>query len=297
VSHPSRLPSEPSSVTAIESPDDIRQALEARQRPPLAPRSRRPIQPGAPAEPSLSPASEAEPSSVPRSAAPYRPTFRASIGLLTVCDDGRPDGEVIRLRADRFVIGRTEGDLVLPHDELISGRHVEISRQRVGEGWRWIVTDLKTTNGLFVRISRTVLSDGAEFLVGRGRYRFDNAPSPPAGQAADPPSSGTRPWGAKVFGHQVPVLVELLGGMDAARFPLSAPENWIGSDPACAIHRTDDPFVQSRHVCLACGAGGAWEARNNKALNGLWLKVPQITATGVCLFQVGEQRFRLSPGG
>ena len=111
---------------------------------------------------------------------PWRPVQRQPVGLLTVCDDGRPDGQVVRIRADRFVIGRTEGDLTIPHDALMSTRHAAVTRQQVGGAWRWVVTDLQSTNGLFVRLSRTLLKDGREFLAGDGRYRFD-APDDPAG--------------------------------------------------------------------------------------------------------------------
>ena len=99
--------------------------------------------------------------------------------FLTVFDDGRTDGEVIRLREPRFHIGRTEGDLRIPLDGRMSARHVEITYQNVGGLHRWVVTDLQSTHGLYVRVSRTVLADKAEFLVGNGRYRFDA----PAGRA------------------------------------------------------------------------------------------------------------------
>src|SRR5579872_5686486 len=103
----------------------------------------------------------------------YRPTSRPQTALLVVCDDGRTEGDIIRLRSDRFEIGRTEGDLIIPHDSLISGRHVEITRQSMGGRYRWVVTDLNSMNGLFVRVSRAVLSDLSEILVGRGRYRLE----------------------------------------------------------------------------------------------------------------------------
>src|SRR5207244_10706659 len=108
---------------------------------------------------------------------PYRPTIRPPIALLTVFDDGKTEGQVIRLRGERFIIGRSEGDLLIPHDELISGRHVEITRHRLGNEHRWVITDLQTRNGLFIRVSRTVLTDKSEFLVGNGRYRFEAANS------------------------------------------------------------------------------------------------------------------------
>jgi hypothetical protein len=74
-------------------------------------------------------------------------------------------------------------------------------------------------------------------------------------------------------------------------------EYWIGSDPACAICRPGDLFLEPRHVRLYREANGTWHAQNNKTANGLWLKVPQITVADSCSFQIGEQRFRLNAGG
>src|SRR4051812_49367698 len=68
---------------------------------------------------------------VPRPAIPFRPVVRPVMAMLTVCDDGKNDGEVIRIRRHRFVIGRTEGDLCIPIDGRISARHVEITLQTV----------------------------------------------------------------------------------------------------------------------------------------------------------------------
>jgi hypothetical protein len=45
-------------------------------------------------------------------AKPYHPTLRPTIAVLTVFDDGKSDGEVVRIRTERFVIGRSEGDFL-----------------------------------------------------------------------------------------------------------------------------------------------------------------------------------------
>ena len=228
-------------------------------------------------------------------------TARPPIANLTVFDDAKSEGEVVRIRTDRFVIGRSEGDLRIPHDELISARHVEVTRLRVGEAYRWVITDLQATNGLFVRVSRTVLADKAEFLVGKGCYRFE-APTSVAPNTVDflppdtPPAS-TRPWEVRSPTPEQPVLVELLAGTSGARIPLTNAEYWIGSDPVCAICRKGDPFVEPRHVRLYRDASGAWHAQNNKSANGLWYRVPQIMVDDACLFQIGEQRLRLKAGG
>jgi pSer/pThr/pTyr-binding forkhead associated (FHA) protein len=270
--------------TLLETDDDIRQALQ-------------PNKPSPPAAPAARPPDAAPPSA----AKPYCPTLRPPIVLLTALDDGKGEGEVIRIRTERFVIGRSEGDFLVPHDELISGRQVDITRQRLGGTYRWVVTDLQTRNGLFVRVSRTSLADRAEFLVGKGRYRFE-APSVGALNTVDflppdGPSGSTRGWTADAAPNQQPVLVELLAGGTGARVPLVTPEYWIGRDPTCAICRADDLFVEPRHVRLSRDPNGGCHAQNNKASNGLWYKVPQITVEDGCLFQIGEQRFRMKVGG
>lgn len=56
-------------------------------------------------------------------------------------------------------------------------------------------------------------------------------------------------------------------------------------------------LMEPRHVRLYHEGSGAWHAQNNKTANRLWVKVPQITATDRCSFQIGEQRFRLTARG
>jgi hypothetical protein len=225
--------------------------------------------------------------------------LRPPTAELTVFDDGKTDGHSIRILTSRFVIGRTEGDLLIPHDDLISTRHVEITRQQVGGQWRWVLTDLQSTNGLFVRVSRTALSDRTEILVGSGRYRFDA----PASQAdatvdhlpGDAPSTGsTRGWAGEASPLLPPALTELIGVTVGNRILLARPEYWIGTDPACTICRVDDPFCEPRQVRIYRGPKGTWNAEHPKTLNGLWYRVPQVVATQTVQFQIGEQRFRLS---
>ena len=122
-----------------------------------------------------------------RMAMPFRPTARPKVAMLTVCDDGKTDGEVIRIRSHRFIIGRTEGDLCIPIDGRISARHVEITLQTIGAvHHRWVVTDLQSTHGLFVRVSRT-----APGRAGRvpGRQRALPVRRPPVRRRGD-----DRPW-------------------------------------------------------------------------------------------------------
>lgn len=309
------------SGTLIETDEDLRQALLSGLKAPLPGQgtgaigsSTLPEGPNAPlftpgsaraAAALPSQASAPAPATAPspgRGASPYRPTVRPPLAVLTVYDDGKLDGEVIRIRDHRFVIGRTEGDLKIPFDGRISSRHVEITLQVVAGVPRWALTDLQSTHGMFVRVSRAALADRAEFLVGSGRYRLD---VPELGEAAtvDLPASAvererTSPWvdGPGLF--RPPALTELLGREIGNRTLLVKPEYWIGTDPACAICRSDDPFCEPRHVRLFQGhrGAGSWYAEHNKTQNGLWLRMSQITVDSMVQFQIGEQWFRLKIG-
>lgn len=293
----SRPAAQPRTATCLETDEDVMQALRSNLN--LgAPPGPLPVAPVArPAAPQAR--EQAAPSGAATSV-PFHPTVRPPMAVLTVFDDGRAEGEHIRLRDSRFVIGRTDGDLIIPHDAMISSRHVEITRQASGGQYRWVITDLQSTNGLFVRVQRTVLVDGSELLVGQGRYRLiDPVKSEPAANDYAPPQGGrnaTQAWGGAEGAPAIPSLVELVGQRTGARTPLMAAEYWIGSDPSCAICRPTDLFCEPRHARLFRDAKGHWQIEHNKSLNGLWFRLPQVAADSTVLFQIGEQRFRLRVG-
>jgi hypothetical protein len=289
-------------ATCLETDEEVMDALRESLAPPFA----KPSPPAAPAAVPRNPTTPVVAAPPPaRPAAPtvaaYRPTLRPPMAIVTICDDGKSDGEQFRLRDGRFVIGRTEGDLVIPHDGMISSRHVEITRQSIAGQQRWVITDLQSTNGLFVRISRTLLADQSELLVGKGRYRL-LVPASEGSATADysPPENArntTQAWGADASAPAIPALVEVVGNSFANRVPLIASEYWIGTDPSCAICRANDPFCDLRHARLTRDAKGGWQVEHNKTLNGLWFRVPQVVCENVVQFQIGEQRFRFRAGG
>jgi pSer/pThr/pTyr-binding forkhead associated (FHA) protein len=306
VEHASGQPSLPieRSGTVIETEEEIREAIRAglkgQQQAVAGDRPPAPSAPPAqPAAPIGQPAPTTQDAAVPpaRPVSPYRPTSRPPIALLTVCDDGRTDGEIIRIRDQKFTIGRTEGDLRIPIDGRISARHVEITLQATGGIHRWVVTDLQSTHGMFVRVSRTVLNDRAEFLVGNARYRFESSQplaEQTTGAIADIGSfDHTKGWADGPSPLRVPALTELLGNEIGNRTLLVKPEYWIGTDPTCSICRPDDPFCEPRHARLFRGQNGGWHAEHNKTQNGLWIRMPQIVVDSLVRFQIGEQRFQI----
>ncbi len=271
--------------TVLETDDEIRQALLS---------GANGQQQDVPVDPKAAPSGG---QNNVRLASPFRPMIRPRFPVLTVFDDGKIDGEPIRIREARFTIGRTEGDLRIPLDGRISSRHIEIAHQVVGGLHRWVVTDLQSLHGMFVRVTRTALADGAEFLVGSGRYTFDAGQRErdetdddlPSGRA----SRETHGWSETPGPSRRPALTEMLGRDIGNRVLLVKDSYWIGSDPSCPISRPDDPFCEARHVRIFRGARGNWHAEHNKTPNGLWLRMTQIVVETTVQFQIGEQRFKL----
>ena len=175
------------------------------------------------------------------------------------------------------------------HDVL--ARHAELVRQENQPGsWRWALIDLKSSNGTFVRIGKTLLKEGTEFLIGSGHYRFEG-PALAAVQAGPQPL--TVPAG---FGQPVQStwssLVEIVQRQPARRFHLNLAEIWIGRDPrTCNIPRADDVFASPRHARLFQDGRGQWYIENHRSLNGLWLRIDQIPLDAACQFLLGEQVF------
>ena len=220
--------------------------------------------------------------------------------MLTVCDDGRRDGEIIRIREEQFIVGRSEGDFQLAFDELLSSRHLAISRQLVKGHWRWVVTDLQSKNGVFFRVSKAPMAHNSEVLIGKGCYRFtlnqNNGPDTAEW-------SGGQPSGTKALQSDqnpgVAIITEVVQGLNGTRIALTKDQYSIGSSASCDIVRTDDPFAESVHATLARSENGTWVAQNMNAKNGVWIRLPQISIgyKQKCEFQAGEQRFKLSFGG
>jgi pSer/pThr/pTyr-binding forkhead associated (FHA) protein len=83
--------------------------------------------------------------------------------------EGGQAGEVYEL-GDDTVIGRSNGNVVFPHDGFMSGRHARIARR----GGTFVLTDEGSRNGTFVKISGEVeLKPGDMILVGKQLFRFE----------------------------------------------------------------------------------------------------------------------------
>jgi len=193
----------------------------------------------------------------------FRPTLRPPVPRLTILDDAAPSaGETLRLREAVTVIGRTEGQVRLPHDPLVSARHAEIVRTGQGRPCEWLLRDAGSSNGTFVRCQRAPLRPDRLLVLGGRRFRY-------------------RPPG---------VLVETAQGEGALEIALSGTEITLGR-PGCGnTVAIDDPLLAARHARLVGDASGGWQIEALPSTNGVWVQVLAVRLTADCRFQVGEQQ-------
>jgi len=221
----------------------------------------------------------------------FRPTQRPATPVLIALDDGADDGETVRIRKERFVIGRNDGDLTIANDGQMSGRHAELRRSIHKGRHRWTLVDLGSTNGTFVRIRHAMLESGQEFIVGRTRFRFE---LPKARIDANPAEQPTRSWLDGEVTATLPALVRVTVDGSGERVQIDGTDLWIGKNPDfCHAVLADDPFANARHARVQRDAEGRWTVENNKAPNGVWLRIERLRLSGTCRFLLGEQQFLL----
>lgn len=232
--------------------------------------------------------------SVDQTATSFRPVLRPPMATIELLDDGRDSGEIFRLRTDRTILGRTGADISIPHDSQVSGTHVAIQRRQADGEWQWILEDLQSTNGTFLRVSRCSMAGTNTVLLGAHRYKFRPAGTLDTAQADDAPA-GTRGW-------KVPTTEELQGATaslvrlfpDGSEQPLPVPASdvKIGSAGSeCQVVVSDDPMVDPVHAILKT-AGAKTTLEDSKSTNGIWVSVRERRLAKMSTFQIGEQRVR-----
>ena len=232
----------------------------------------------------------AAPAATPCAVEPsYRPLIRPLVPRLTLCDDGElASGETIRLREAVTVIGRTEGHVRLPHDPLVSGRHAEIVREGAARPHRWLLRDLGSSNGTFVRCARTVLRPESLIMLGGRRFRFQPAG---AGAVESTPAGTLTVDVAAARAGGWPQLVEMGQVAEGLELVLAGHDLTIGRLGHGNAVEIDDPLLADRHARVIRDPAGRWVLEAMPSLNGVWAQVAAVQLASVCRFQIGEQRF------
>jgi pSer/pThr/pTyr-binding forkhead associated (FHA) protein len=229
-------------------------------------------------------------------AQPFRPLFRPPTALLDIMDDGGQTEEVVRIRGDVLTIGRSQAHVVIPHDGQMSGTHAQISRRLEGGSYEWVLADLNSRNGTFIRVARVPLADGQMFLLGSHRYVYRAPAIPASAPAADGPV-GTQGWqtvSPADLARLTPTLVRLNPDGAEQPFPMLSDKLVIGQDPAvCQVVLDDDPAVSTLHAKIRRTDRGDLVLEDANSRNGIWLAIGKHRFHKAIRFQLGEQRFRI----
>jgi len=243
--------------------------------PPTADAMSAPAEAVAPAEAEV-PAEAVVPAEPPAEAVPWSPRRRPPMALLRIVDDGRDDGETLRLRGDSLVIGRTTGGVAIPHDAFLDEAHARIDRLPAGG---WLLTDLGSRDGTWVRVTTARLRPGLSIRVGSTVMSLRGEEGGGGFLVAGP--GGTRPLPCPM----APFFI----GRDGAWPPGAGPEG-------VTIVGLDDPHVSPIHAEVIVRRGGLRIV--NHGLNGLWARITApVRLLATAQFQCGEQRFVLEPLG
>ena len=226
---------------------------------------------------------------------PYKSPYRWTAPRILICDDGSlQEGELVYVRSDKIIIGRTTGDIVIGHDVAMSASHAEIARRDSGGKQAWVLRDLGSSNGSLARVRTVTLKPGVSIQLGSKRYRFE-LPGPAHASAAkiDEPVTAILADFHSMAADALPALVEnsMPGVTTGTRYPLRASRVTIGR-PACGNDiEIDDLCLARTHAVVTRDVGGAWQMEALPSVNGVWVRVDAIRLVNNCHFQCGEQRF------
>lgn len=222
----------------------------------------------------------------------FRPVRRPPTPLLKVLDDDGSTGEVIRLRAEKFEIGREQGDLQLRHDNAVSARHASLQRCFENGRYFWRLDDLKSANGVFIRVNGEHPLPGENcFQIGERIFQIDHAASAKT-QMMERPHVTRRIGGIRRNGHSGDVeLVEIDPSGEGARQLLDGDRFVIGCSLDCDVVLLEDETVSPHHAELVRKEDGEWVLRDLDSVNGVWIRTSSYKLYRPTEFQLGEQRF------
>lgn len=221
---------------------------------------------------------------------PVRPLLRPKVPVLTALDDGTfATGEDFRLRGDRFRIGRTEGDFTVPSDRTLSGKHAEIRRVENRGQFSWVLVDLDTANGTFVRANAATFFADTIVILGGRRYRLSH---PYDDLKLEGGASTTMLDKRAAPADLCPMLTETGTAATALKFPIQASEVTVGRLGGGSGISIDDPHLAKHHAKITRSPEGVWRIRAGQTENGVWANIRSVALTSHCYFRCGEQCFR-----
>lgn len=201
----------------------------------------------------------------------FRPQLRPPTPVLRVMDDDQQGFEELRLRSKAFTLGRVHGELTFGNDRVMSSRHARITletNKATGEK-RWMLQDLGSVNGTFLRVPEVPLSDRERLWLGGDLIRVSLN---------------------KKTGELT--LVELKTE-NPDRATLRPGVHWVGLGSGCVEFLKASPFLDDRGFSAESDAAGRWRLIDHDSTNGLWRSIDEepVELAHDTQFKLGEQHF------
>lgn len=187
---------------------------------------------------------------------PQSPFARARL-VLIARDGGEGPSyplDALEQRGATVDIGRSEGNIVVGDDPFISPRHARIARLD-GAGRDFVLRDLGSTNGVFVRIpfggaekAEQAVTDQDLFLLGQQVLRFEVVKHADEGFGVAS-ENGTQLFGTPASPRYARLSQRTVEGVVRDVFHVRKAETIIGRESGDIVF-TDDPFLSRRHAAL-----------------------------------------------
>jgi pSer/pThr/pTyr-binding forkhead associated (FHA) protein len=194
-------------------------------------------------EPQRAPAVARE---APVVAAPARgPAPQQARGRLVVIEADGSEGMSFPLADRPLDVGRLEGDILVKEDPYVSPRHARL----VPDGGRWLVRDLASTNGIYLRLKKPYLLQDADLLLlGQEVLQFQLVSEPEKG-LGHANQHGTLLFGSPITSRSARLCQRTVEGIVRDVYYLHRDETVIGRETGDIVF-TADPFLSRRHAMI-----------------------------------------------
>ncbi|MDG2013708.1 MAG: FHA domain-containing protein, partial [Pirellulaceae bacterium] len=180
----------------------------------------------------------------------------------------------------------------------ISKRHAQIRRLLRHGVYQWMLEDLDSCNGTFVRVRRCRLKQGRKFQIGSRIFSVSFTQHDSKSDSTDShgrvASLGTSLFAPALPGNEKPTriaLVECTRERKPMILELPSQECHLGSDGrVCQLIIDDDPWLDGRHVRFFIDAQNRWVIEDMASVNGLWVGIHAFRLRDRTWIQMGEQR-------
>jgi len=206
--------------------------------------------------------------------------------LVSVNRDGS-DGEVHSIVEESVDLGRSQGQLRFQDDPYLSDRHCRFSIKN-GE---WIVQDMGSTNGVYIRISAPrELQDGDQLLLGKQVLRFELL-SDEERDLTPAVEHGVLIFGSPLRVPWCRIRQVTVAGVARDVYHLCRSKVTVGREDGDLVF-PDDEFMSRRHLVLSQD-GSTARVEDVGSSNGTYVRIrkAQRLSTGA-MIRIGDQLLR-----